>query len=411
MRSIKSVLAVILGLCLGGACTNIRPAEDLESSGCAAGVAAVTGEHSISSGGSERIYYLKLPETYSTDKTYPIVFAFHGFTSDYTVFSEGAYDLQAAVGEEAILVYPNALEINGESQWDYDADLAFFDDLYAELEATLCFDKSRVFAVGHSNGAGMTHTLGCERGNILRAIGPVSGSFADYEECTGQVAVMMVHGSGDPIMPLGQIMPTLEYWKSASSCSSADSTAMEAGEGCEAYAGCDSAYPVRYCEHSGGHDWPDGTGSALWDFFSGLLSAAPSSSPGSGTGPATVRGSAGFKVHFPSDFAGVPEKLTLSLYPAGSTMPLSVGPDYILSLSVPLGDYVLGETLEYADVRISMLGVDYGDYTIAVNIYVEGSNYPIPTSGKDYMGLQEISINGNTIVIEQPFELELLVYD
>jgi hypothetical protein len=35
---------------------------------------------------------------------------------------------------------------------------------------------------------------------------------------------------------------------------------------------------------------------------------------------------------------------------------------------------------------------------------------PIPTSGKDYMGLQNITINSNTIEIETAFELEVLVY-
>ena len=131
---------------------------------------------------------------------------------------EGYYDLQEVVGEEAILVYPNALLTNDTPQWDYETDLLFFDDLYAELEANLCFDKRKVFAVGHSNGAGMTHTLGCQRGDILRAIGPVAGSFRDYQDCTGQVAVIMTHGSKDTIMPVESIAPSRDYWIAINSC-------------------------------------------------------------------------------------------------------------------------------------------------------------------------------------------------
>jgi hypothetical protein len=79
-------------------------------------------------------------------------------------------------------------------------------------------------------------------------------------------------------------------------------------------------------------------------------------------------------------------------------------------MDIPLGDYTFGEVIEYRNADINLLGVDYGDYAMAVNIYVAGGNYPIPTSGKDYMGLQDITINSNTIAVETPFELEVLVY-
>jgi hypothetical protein len=52
-----------------------------------------------------------------------------------------------------------------------------------------------------------------------------------------------------------------------------------------------------------------------------------------------------------------------------------------------------------------MLGLDYGDYTMTVVVYVEGSSYPMPTNGKDYQGLQNVTINSNTITVETPFEL------
>ena len=182
------------------------------SSGCGSGSGFATGVRTIVSNDIERVYYLKLPENYNVNTSYPLIFAFHGLGGDYTRWTdkwkEEYYNLQDVVGEEAILVFPNALLKNNEPQWDYDTDLGFFDDLYAELEANLCFDKRKVFAVGHSNGAGMTHTLGCQRGNILRAIGPVAGRPENFEDCVGQVAVIMVHGSNDIIMPVGSTAPS-----------------------------------------------------------------------------------------------------------------------------------------------------------------------------------------------------------
>ncbi len=57
------------------------------------------------------------------------------------------------------------------------------------------------------------------------------------------------------------------------------------------------------------------------------------------------------------------------------------------------------------DVEISLLGLDYGDYTLTVVMYVEGSSYPMPTNGKDYQGLQNVTISSNAITVETPIEL------
>ena len=382
-----------------------------KSSGCGSGSSYTTGRQTIISDDIERVFYLKLPENYNADTSYPLIFAFHGFTSDYTAFSEGYYDLQDVVGEEAILVYPNALLKDNETQWDYENDLIFFDDLYAELEANLCFDKRRVFAVGHSNGAGMTHTLGCKRGDMLRAIAPVAGSFADYEDCKGQVAVIMIHGTNDDIMPVEGIKPTRDYWIEINNCSSDASETREGVDpACESYGGCDPKYYVQYCEHSEGHDWPDYAGDAIRNFFTDLPLAKPSSKTGTGDILEGVKGEISFKVLYPSDFVGTPGKLAVSLYPPGSTQPFAGSPDHILNMDVPLGDFEFGEVTEYNRVSINMWGVDYGDYVLSVNIYLEGGNYPIPISGKDYVGLQDITIDSNTIVVETPLELEFVIY-
>jgi poly(3-hydroxybutyrate) depolymerase len=406
MKNKKAVVCALVLLFVAIACCT---ALFFKSSGCGSGSTFTAGEHTIISQGVERVFYVKLPQKYNPRIYYPLIFGFHGFSSDYRVFTEGDIDLQEAVGDEAILVYPNALEKNGEPQWDYESDLTFFDDLYAELEANLCFDKSKVFAVGHSNGAGFIHTLGCKRGNVLRAIGPVSGFFLDYAACTGQVAVIMIHGNSDTTIPLTGIKPTRDYWIAINSCKKAE-TPEGADPACVAYAGCDPQFPVTFCEHNGGHEWPDFAGTAIWEFFKSLPLAAPSAKTGDGDVDNLGKGSISFKIHYPPDFAGKPEKLAVSLYPPGSTLPLSGSPVYVLNMDVPLGDYTFGAVTEYRNVEINLLGVDYGDYAMAVNIYVAGGNYPIPTSGKDYMGLQNITINSTAIKVETPFELEVLIY-
>jgi hypothetical protein len=105
---------------------------------------------------------------------------------------------------------------------------------------------------------------------------------------------------------------------------------------------------------------------------------------------------------------GTPSKLALALYPYNTTPPISTAPSYILNSDVPLGEYKFGEVTEYNNIEINVLGLDYGDYTLTVTIYVEGGSYPIPTNGKDYQGLQNITIDSNAIVTETPFEIEFV---
>ena len=404
MKTNKAVLSILaLFIIAFAACL----ALSFRSSGCNSGSALQTGEQTLLSNEIERVYYLKLPANYHADTDYPLIFAFHGLGGDYTTYSEGYYDLQDVVGDEAILVYPNALLTNDTPQWDYQSDLVFFDDLYAELEANLCFDKRKVFAVGHSNGAGMTHTLGCQRGDVLRAIGPVAGSLIDYQGCIGQVAVIMTHGSQDTIMPVESIASSRDYWIAINSCNKEE---YEEGfdPACEAYGGCDSDYYVHYCEHTGGHDWPDFASDAIWDFFKGLPVVEPSEETGKGDIEDLGKGTISFKVLYPEDFVGTPNKLALALYPYDSTQPFAGSPLYLLNLDVSIGDYTFGEVTEYDTVEIDLLGVDYGDYTLAVVVFIEGSSYPMPSDGVDYIGLQNFTLDSDILEVTTPFELALV---
>ncbi len=395
---------LILVLCAFTACVALM----FRSSGCGSN-GFITGERTILSNGVERTYFVKMPGNYDPMTLYPLVFGFHGASGDYTSFTElGGYDFQDVVGEEAILVFPNGLPNEaGLTQWDHESDLIFFDDLYGELEINLCFDTRKVFAAGHSAGGGFTHTLGCKRGDVLRAIAPVAGSLLDYESCVGQVAVIQIHGSNDRVVPMGLIRPARDYWIAINGCNKAG---VQEGVDpvCEAYSECDSGFPVEYCEHDGGHEWPDFASDAIWNFFEMLPEVPPSKQPGSGNVDDLGKGEISFKINYPSGFVGTPEKLALALYPYDTVPPISVAPSFILNADIPLGEVINGEITDYDNVEISVLGLDFGDYTITVTIYVEGGSYPMPTHGKDYQGLQNMTIDSNTIVVETPFELEFV---
>ena len=160
-----------------------------------------------------------------------------------------------------------------------------------------------------------------------------------------------------------------------------------------------------------GHAWPDFAGPAIWDFFGSLPAAVQSEKKGTGKFFSSILGQISFKVNWPDDFTGTPVKLAIALYPPGIdyTQPVLVSPTYILNPNVALGDYTFGEVYEYENITTELFGVDVpGDYVMSIVVYVAGGSYPIPTTGKDYSGYQDITLDSNTIVLETPFDLDFL---
>ncbi len=407
-RKQKTCLLIIAALILSGSCkesSKVSSVEPLE-----------TGEHSFISGNVERTFYLKLPGNYSCENNYPIVFGFHGTSGSYESYTDHYYNLHDSVGEEAILVYPNALNsASGISQWDFVDDLLFFDDIYAYIERRVCFDKTRVFAVGHSSGAGLAHTLGQTK-NVFRGIAPVAGVLVEMTSCNGRTAVIQIQGIYDEIVPPSEGEKTLDYWLDINSCN--ETTTLEGVDpNCTAYQECSENYPVQYCEHDltddtlpyAGHAWPDFAGDAIWNFFKSLPIIGPSSNlvPFDNS----IAGSLDFMINYPADFIGTAEVVAITLYPHSLdyTQPILIMPSHFLNTNISPGDYNPGDTMAYGDIEINLNGVSYGDYLMSIVIYVEGGNYPIPTSDQDYVGFQTISINEESnYVLETPFEIDLL---
>jgi polyhydroxybutyrate depolymerase len=136
----------------------------------------------------------------------------------------------------------------------------------------LCVDANRVFATGHSSGAGMTNDLGCQRGDVLRAIAPVAGAgpyVFGRATCTGQVAVWITHADNDESVDFSSGEASRDHWIQANGCNPEDFTTVTPPE-CVAYNGCDPGYPVHWCVHHDNHNWPDFATQAMWDFFRSL---------------------------------------------------------------------------------------------------------------------------------------------
>jgi polyhydroxybutyrate depolymerase len=254
-------------------------------------------------GGTIRSTLLAGPTTLPS-KPLPLILNFHGYSDGPE--EQAGFSLMSdhAVQEGYVVAYPrgtgalkgwNAGACCGTAASSGIDDVAFAEALIDEIAATACIDRSRVYAVGYSNGGFLSHRLACELSDKIAGIASVAGVMG-ISTCNPlrSIPVMQIHGTADSIVPyLGSLATgfpsvdaTMEDWRQRSGCSEQTVTSYAQGDAtCVAWEGCDS--PVSRCTiEGGGHTWPGGSApairgkvstdldatAAMWEFFN---SAAP----------------------------------------------------------------------------------------------------------------------------------------
>ncbi len=236
--------------------------------GCgAAGVAAGVQSKTTKVAASDRHYQVVVPSGYDTNRPLDLVFVFHGLRGDGNQI-RSYFNLEGHADGKALFVYPDGLpqaQAGGATAWDV-SDLAFFDAMRTEISAAYCVDSSRIFAAGHSYGGFMTNLVGCARGDVVRAIAPVSGGLAvGAGACKGPVAAWIAHGDADRTVPTAQGEAARDHWIKENQCASTSAPAAPAP--CVTYDGCSAGHPVTWCSPPGGHSPPSFATRAIWDFF------------------------------------------------------------------------------------------------------------------------------------------------
>lgn len=248
--------------------------------GMSAGCAKTTGATGLQTrtkviGGKTRDYLRFIPAGYKPGTPVALVFGFHG-SGGTAGKARAMFDLESKSGAKAIFVYPQGVPdpaFAGDNRWDPTAgsdDYTFIDELLAEVEASHCIARDRVFAVGFSNGARMTSMLGCHRGDRFRAIAPVApgGTTTTLplatSACAGEVAVWEGVGTEDTDHLAGAAL-VRDFYRGANGCAATKKATTPAG--CDAYDGCRAEVPSVYCTYPGGHSWPAIGTDAVWSFF------------------------------------------------------------------------------------------------------------------------------------------------
>jgi polyhydroxybutyrate depolymerase len=83
-------------------------------------------------------------------------------------------------------------------------DVGFTEALLDRLEADLCIDRARIYAMGFSNGGLFVSTLACRLDGRIAAVAPVAGVHVP-SDCAGRpMPILATHGTADPLVPFGE---------------------------------------------------------------------------------------------------------------------------------------------------------------------------------------------------------------
>ncbi|GAA2885317.1 hypothetical protein Acy02nite_79700 [Actinoplanes cyaneus] len=300
-----AVVLAAAGAMPGGAIAGTTDATAAAATaGCGRAPTLGSGNHTITSGGQNRSYILRIPAGYDNNRPYRLVFGFHwnggtagdvdsGGTDGYNWSYYGLRRLADAAGNGTIFVAPQGIG-NG---WANSGgrDVTFVDDLLRQVETDLCVDTAQVFSSGFSYGGAMSYALACARPTVFRAVAVYAGgSLSGCGGGTQPVAYIGLHGIRDNVLPISSGRALRDTFVRNNGCTPQNPPEPANGSLTHivtAYSGCRAGYPVVWAAFDGaGHDpgprdgctcngWQTWTSGVVWNFFSQFGSTTPPSSP------------------------------------------------------------------------------------------------------------------------------------
>ncbi len=236
----------------------------IRSAGCGSSTAVQGGRLTIDVAGAAREYILALPANYDANRAYRLIFAWHWRGGTAAQVANGFYGLQQRSEDSAIFVSAEGIDAGWANP--NGRDIAFLDAMLARFQSELCIDQSRIFSTGWSYGGMMSLAIGCARGDVFRAIAPMSGAL--YSGCAdgdAPVAFLGFHGNADDVVPFNNGVTARDVFVERNGCQP-EPAALQV-DGCLQFEGCAAGFPVTWCEFNGGHTPAPGSEQAIWDFF------------------------------------------------------------------------------------------------------------------------------------------------
>lgn len=190
---------------------------------------------SITHDGIQRSYILYVPANYTGSSAVPLLFNFHGYTSNAS--DQMWYGDFRPIADTAgfIIVHPEGtIDDSGSTHfnvWGGSSadDIGFTSALIDSLLLDYSIDQERVYSTGMSNGGFMSFLLACELSDRIAAIGSVTGSAVPVTliscNATHPTPVLQIHGTSDATVPYNggagwsePIGSLLSFWSNFNNC-------------------------------------------------------------------------------------------------------------------------------------------------------------------------------------------------
>ncbi|HEX7665401.1 MAG TPA: PHB depolymerase family esterase, partial [Polyangiaceae bacterium] len=258
MKTSKRIVALSIGLSACGFAASLGACGSSSDGTTPNGVDAAvvdssattdagTGDGSAASLVQARPYNFHVPTGYDASKPTPLVVMLHGYSASGAI-EEAYFGLTATSDTNTFLyAFPDGtLDPNGNRFWNADDaccdlysiavdDVAYVNAIIDDVSAKYTVDPKRIFVVGHSNGAFMSHRLACDSSDRIAAIASLAGAvWNDASKCnpTSKIAVLDIHGDADTTIAYdGGVIPnagtypseaqTMATWAAKNGCTGA----------------------------------------------------------------------------------------------------------------------------------------------------------------------------------------------
>jgi polyhydroxybutyrate depolymerase len=225
-----------------------------------------------------------------------VVFIFHGATQldgDMTVWGFN----EVADKEGFLVVYPNGVDTTwnasgccgGALRKNID-EIAFIQQMLADLGTIFRIDPKRIYASGFSNGAILSYRLACEMSDTFAAIAPAEGwMLTDPCQPKQPVSVMEMHGlddgyngwywkasdtGGNTDVVVPPVEQTIATWVQLNGCTGEAQVEKQGKITHTTYDSCNAGTAVELdAIEGGGHWWPNPdqfptlSPQGIWNFF------------------------------------------------------------------------------------------------------------------------------------------------
>ncbi|MCF0222283.1 MAG: hypothetical protein HUK19_08320 [Fibrobacter sp.] len=242
------------------------------------------GEHHVVNvNGTNREYFITLPQNYDNNKKYKLLIALHCYGSSAEDFVHHTPDYdhptpyygQQVLDKNGDYIFASFGAVGGlwnKGQEDHD----FFGKALTTIEDNYCIDTSRVFITGFSFGAMFSYSLSLDYQDRIRAV--ATYAVADWNiwlpseanaEKNLPIAWMNVHGKADDRCTYDRALSSAlpRILKKNGKASDGDSQFTDAsdekpvenqgntGHICHDFKNVDERFPVKWCSWPGGHQW------------------------------------------------------------------------------------------------------------------------------------------------------------